>query len=101
MLYVNNRWFYGNREVKYTETILHTDCAEVLTQFFNWPDTNEYGVEIEMEDEEHYKISGPIPNMLLFIYQQVLRHQNCTLQDILSNPRELDENMDIYFQKVW
>lgn len=101
MLYVMGHWIDGNKEVKYAKSILHVDTSEILTALYNWPDTNDTNVEIESYDEEHFVVCGKIEDLLVFIYRYILNIKNCTLSDIISNSKELQENAEIYLDKTW
>ena len=113
MLYINGHFIYGTREIRYAETLINqkndTIC-EILTQFTNWPDTCDFDVNVELiegssinmnEDEYFFKIYGPIKDMLMFIYKYVLHYNDCSIENILSDKKELDMIMDVYLQKLW
>ena len=53
------------------------------------------------EDEYFFKIYGPIKDMLMFIYKYVLHYNDCNIENILSDKKELDMIMDVYLQKLW
>ena len=112
MLYVNGHFIYGTQTVRFAETIINQNITEneLLTQFVNWPDTCEYNVTVESidgsyinmpEDNLYFKITGPIKDMLQFIYKYILNYGECSIEQILANTSELDMIMDIYLQKLW
>ena len=55
----------------------------------------------EPVDEDLFKFTGSIEDLLLFIYNEVLKYKNYTLDDIIKDPKELNENAEIYLKKEW
>ncbi len=100
MIYIDNQWFQGTNRVNYAELIIRSDTCDILTHLINWPDTNNLGITIDVIDEDNYKITGLINNVLYFIYTYILNYKNYTIYDILKDP-DLQLNIEIYLQKVW
>ena len=92
MMYIDGNWMIGFRMVKYAETVLHKGCFE---------NTEGYNLDIEPVDEDLFKFTGSIEDLLLFIYNEVLKYKNYTLDDIIKDPKELNENAEIYLKKEW
>ena len=100
-------WWYGTRMVTHAETLLGNHWEEIML-LSNFEDCNTYGVNIEHINEDdpvsddgiyYWKISGPIENMLKFIYKIVLE-QDWNIDKILADPR-FNDHIDIYLNKLW
>ena len=104
MIYINGRWFIGNREVSNARMeFINERVPEIVIMLINYPQDNDLDIEFstcELNEDIYYYAQGNIRNMLLFLYNHVLGYNNYTLNDILSD-KDLNLNMEIYFKKVW
>lgn len=101
MIYENGHWIKEGQIVTYAESIINKDKHEIMTLLYNWPDTNNLNIEIEDCDEENFKLTGKIENILLFIYNYILNYKTYILADILKNPQELSVVIEEYINKLY
>lgn len=107
MLYLENHWFIGNREVTVASITIkedtHPRAEELLTHLSNWPDTNDLGIDIDSsidtDDNKIWTVTGPITNIVIFLYNWILDYKNYTFSDILKD-KDFNINTEIYLKNV-